>query len=141
MYKIILLTLVLSFSALADLKIGVYEGNQKGTDKTCLIAVKEVKFKDDVKHPLMERVIVLASQSLNDFTLAHLPKIDLENKKISPESGVLTGVNVDDQASEALKLIMVHSAAFSGPTTYHYVRNSKSAELTHIECVNLKFID
>jgi hypothetical protein len=141
MKKLTLLCLMLSFNTFADLKIGVYEGNQSGSDKSCLLVVKEVSFKNDQKHPLNERVNILVSQSLTNFTLVHLPKLNLDTGKIGPEKGVLTDAIVEIDYTEAVRLVIAHTAAYTGPTDYTYLKNTNEGEITKFHCQNLKFID
>jgi hypothetical protein len=141
MKKLTILCLLISLNAFADLKIGVYEGNEKGSEQSCLLVVKEVTFKNDQKHPLNERVDILVSQSLTQFNLSHLPKLNLETGTIGPEKGILTDAIVKINYTEAVRLKLVHTAAYTGPVNYAYLKNTKEGEITNFHCENLKFID
>jgi hypothetical protein len=139
--KALLFGLLVSTSTMAHLKIGVYEGVQKHDSNPCLIAVKDVKFKNDIKNPLMERVLVQTNQSLDHFTLSHLPVLDINNAKVKPHKGKLTGILVTARETQAVRLDMIHTDSYEGPGAFHYIKNKKGLDPQHVVCQNLRYLD
>ena len=136
-----LLVLIASLNSFAHIKIGSYIGSVKSTNEECIMQIKEVSFINNIKHPLNERVLVNITESiLSEFSLSHLPIIKVDQKKIGPEKGILSGVIATGTQTAAVRLSMIHTDAYTGPGSYHFIRNEKNQEAVLIECMNLSFI-
>ena len=70
---IILALTICSFGAYAHIEIGTYTGKNDARE-ACSFEVKGVTFKDNVRHPLNERVVIVVDGQT--FELSHRPMID-----------------------------------------------------------------
>jgi hypothetical protein len=124
MHKVILVVLM-SFSMLsiADIEVGIYEGviEVDGATEKCIMGVNDVRFTNNVKHPLNERVDVQVSFSETSFELSHLPIINEVDVTVKPEGGVLKGSYGTSESVEAVSLKMIHSDDYTGPDSVTYI--------------------
>jgi hypothetical protein len=103
---ILALSLVSSF-ALAHIELGTYTGKRPDGSE-CSFEVKDVSFKNDLHHPLNERVYVIAEGQT--FELAHRPVLDLEKLTVRGESELLTAANGDKTGAWGARLVMGETA-------------------------------
>jgi hypothetical protein len=98
----------------AHIELGTYTGVRENGD-ACSFEVKAVSFKDNVRHPLHERVSILAEGVA--FELSHRPMIDPTKSEVLAEKEILTGsVGVTSPASASgAVLVMGERNEVHGP--------------------------
>jgi len=132
----ILLIAFFSFSAQAHFKLGTYKGfTTDGVD--CTIIFERVSFTTVFKHPLSERVTVVAQGKT--FTLQHPSQID-ETSVLYNDMSLETVIPFQSGA-EFFKVAMIHSDTKEGPDSYaHMVHDWKKNQVTKLTCENLFFL-
>ncbi|HXH32722.1 MAG TPA: hypothetical protein VNJ01_18125 [Bacteriovoracaceae bacterium] len=135
MHKILLLISVVSFSAQAHIQIGTYKGQTfEGTE--CSVEFKSISFITSFKHPLAERVTVLAHGK--SFVLQHPVKVDAASVRYDDES-LETSVPFQGGA-EFFKVSMSHTAGDAGPKSFtHLIHDWQTETLTSFTCEGLEF--
>lgn len=124
MHKVVLIVLLtFSMVSMAHLEVGIYEGSIEvdGASVKCIMGVNDIRFTNNVKNPLNERVDVQVSFSETNFELSHLPIINEVDLSVKPESGVLKGAYGTSESVEAVSLKMIHSDDYSGPDSLTYI--------------------
>ncbi len=101
-----LITLISSF-AFAHIELGTYVGVQQDRS-ACSFEVKSVGFKDNIRHPLQERVVIVAQDVT--FELAHRPMLEPATRSVTGEKEILTGAQGAVQAAWGARLTMGENA-------------------------------
>ncbi len=120
-YVLVAIFTVFSITSSAHLEIGTYTGKLENGD-ACSFEVKAVTFKDNVRHPLNERVAVVAEGK--SFELSHLPMLDIEKIQVLPEDEILTGVvGIPSPTAGAIaaRLVMGEKNEVHGPQVFTLV--------------------
>lgn len=116
----LILTLLIAPPAFAGLELGHYEGvTQDG--QACTFQVSKVYFAG-VKHPLNERVELTSGET--QFTLVHMPVLDIENKSVLFDREHLTGTLGVPGGAVAAVMTMIHSDEFHGPSDFTLVQHN-----------------
>jgi hypothetical protein len=105
-----LMTFSLVSSAHVD--IGTYTGKRDNGD-ACSFEVKAVGFKDNLRHPLNERVSIVAEGMA--FELSHRPMINVEKAEVLAEKEILSGVAGAVAAANGAVLMMGERDEVHGP--------------------------
>ncbi len=102
-----LILMTAGYPALAHFQIGTYTGVSFADRTPCSFEITSVEFKNDMHHPLNERVnVVLHFMDGKEVQMAHLPLVDAVRGTVRPKGEVLTAVLPFPGGATAVELIM-----------------------------------
>jgi hypothetical protein len=129
---------LLSLPAMADFKIGTYEGTDK-SGGVCSLDFVAKTFVGNKKLPLTERVEVKHVASGKTFMTFHPIKgMDMKTKSIKVDHDLLVGAN---KSGAGLIINMGHSPMKKGPQSFSFYEFSiVTKKFDMVVCSNLKFI-
>lgn len=113
-YVLVAALMTFSLVSSAHIELGTYTGKRDNGD-ACSFEVKAVTFKDNVRHPLHERVSIVAEGVT--YELSHRPMIDATKAEVLAEKEILTGaVGVTSPAAASgATLVMGERDEVHGP--------------------------
>jgi hypothetical protein len=111
-YVLVAALTVFSLASSAHIELGTYTGKRDNGD-ACSFEVKSVTFKDNVRHPLHERVVIVAEEMT--FELSHRPMVDATTATVVAEKEILTGALGAPQAAKGAVLVMGERDEVHGP--------------------------
>ncbi|MEC9282507.1 MAG: hypothetical protein VX642_07330 [Bdellovibrionota bacterium] len=100
----------LCVSASAHFELGVYKGLTNNAEE-CSFEIKSVHFKNDLRHPLNERVII-DLQNYPNTEFRHLPIVNSSNASVRPKREILSAVFPHSSGASAFELFMNESGPF-----------------------------
>ena len=137
-----LMIFFLSFSLLADVSIGTYQGNLPNGEE-CSIEVKRKHFLNNFRHPLNERIEIYFELENKNFSLAHPPQYLVETQRIFFNHDILAQTIATQTGADGFMLHMAHGPLKRGPQSFQYIkdnwRNPSKKEV--YDCQHLNFID
>jgi|GEM_PF-984441 len=125
--------------AAAGVLKGLYVG-QTPEGTACELRSEGMRFVDNTRHPLNERVNVEVQGQ--KFTLQHPAVISAADSIATFSRDTLEGILATPVGGTALVLAMDHSPGNDGPTGYTVITHAwKKDERKKVECLNLKFVE
>ena len=121
--------------AMAHFKIGNYKGTYaSGTE--CAFSIKAVHFKNDLKHPLNEQVMIEIDEQ--EYEFIHLAIVEDNQLKVRPKKEILSTVEATNYGAVAYEMHMNEQGPFKMVfTSDNYKNKEESFKLT---CGNLKYL-
>jgi len=134
------LALVLSSSAHAHLRIGTYAGTDARTGAECTVEIRAVRFENNQRHPINERVEVVENGT-RTWTLRHPTVITTADSSVGASSETLEAAVGISGGAEAFVVEMSHEQGKEGPTAFHSIHHDyrDAARTTHLACTGLAF--
>lgn len=135
--KIVTLILALAGFAQAHIELGIYKG-VNAENQVCSFEVKEVTYRDNVRHPLHEKVRITVDGK--DFELTHPPVLNIELGTVTAEQEVFTGTVGVARAAYGVQIVMGESdVSGHGPQQLYVLFNDyrDSTKNTKTVCSSL----
>lgn len=123
MFKIIFTLMAVTSVASAHVEVGVYTG-KNADGRVCRFEVKEVRYENNQRHPLNERVVI-AMQDLTP-TLSHPAIVSLTENKVGFDHDQLSYVKPTPTGAIAYALKMDHTPGNDGPKSLHFINSNFS---------------
>lgn len=136
--KIFLLAMMVTTSAFAHIKFGIYQGTDQ-MNEACQVRIVQKTYYLNKKHPLNERILIEMG-SRNFFELTHPATVNIYDQKITVNHDSLSGQNGDENFSRTFFMIMTHEEGNDGLQKFTYnTYNYKNKKFETVQCFNLKY--
>ena len=125
--------------AAAHLKVGTYSGRDSVTGEACSVAVRAIEFEGGLRHPLNERITVLAKG--RTWVLRHPAQIDVSLGKVEFSGASLEATQGVPGAGDGFVLTMSHEEGKEGPQDFFLIHHDYRdvSKSTRSACVGLSF--
>ena len=127
-------------SAQAHVKIGTYQGTNALTQEPCAVEIKAVRFENNLRHPLNERIEVQHSGG-SAWTLSHPARLELQEGIVGFSNATLEATRGISGGADAFVIEMSHEEGKDGPSAFHALHHDyrDSGKSTQIHCLGLTF--
>ena len=134
------LGLVSSSSVHAHLRIGTYAGTNAATGAECTLEIRAVRFENNLRHPINERVEV-TENGTRAWTLHHPAIVVPTDSAVGFSNETLEAAVGISGGAEAFVIEMSHEEGREGPTRFHSIHHDyrDANRTTRTSCEALAF--